>query len=31
VPEGLNGEVQFKLDIDLGPFEVVYDETWHEI
>jgi hypothetical protein len=31
VPDGLNEEVQFKVDIDLGPFEVIHEETWHDV
>jgi len=31
VPEGFKGKFQVQIDIDLGPFEVHQERSWHFI
>jgi hypothetical protein len=31
VPRDFKGKYQVQVDIDLGPFETIQDETWHLI
>jgi len=31
VPDGFKGKYQVKIEVDLGPFEVKQEETWHLI
>jgi hypothetical protein len=31
VPKDFKGKYQVQMDIDLGPFETIQDETWHLI
>jgi hypothetical protein len=31
VPENLKGKYRVQIDVDLGPFETLQEETWHSI
>jgi hypothetical protein len=31
VPEGFKGKFQVQIEMDLGPFEVTQERSWHSI